>query len=92
MRLKVKNCSRFRLPGSNKHFIHLGTIEYGIREFIVFHCTAGPKAGNTYIEEVVLTSVDWTEDVFANCKFVSDDNLAQDLAAFATEQGLLNIT
>jgi hypothetical protein len=71
--------------------VHLGTIGYGLREFVVMTCVRGPKKGNTYIEEVVLTSVDYTEDVFANCKFIEDDNLANDLANYAREQGLLDI-
>ena len=71
--------------------LHLGTIGYGLREFIVMHCRRGPHNGQTYIEEVVLNNVDFSTDVFANCKFIDDDNLAQDLAAFAEEKGLLDI-
>lgn len=90
MRFKVKNSSIFLMPG-NPHMVHLGTIEYGFREFIVMHCRAGSHQGNTYIEEAVLTTVDFSKDVFANSKFIEDDNLAQDLAAFAEEKGLLDI-
>ena len=44
-----------------------------------------------YIEEVVLISQSWTEDVTAHCKFIEDDNLANDLAEFVQEQGLLDM-
>jgi hypothetical protein len=72
--------------------MHLGTIEYGLREFVVFTCIAeGEHFGKTYIEEVVLISQSFAEDVTAHCKFIEDDNLAFDLAKFAEEQGLTDI-
>jgi len=71
--------------------LHLGTIGYGLREFIVMTCIYGPHYGKTYIEEVVLTSVNFSEDVYANCKFIEDDNLAEDLAKFAEEKQLTSI-
>lgn len=90
MRLRVKNSNIFPLPG-NPHMLHLGTIERGLREFIVMHCVRGPHKGNTYIEEVVLNTVDFKNDVYANCKFIDDDELAGELAEFATDKGLLDI-
>ena len=54
-------------------------------------CIRGPQAGKCYIEEVVLESKDFSKDVFANCKFIADDNLAFDLAKFAEEQGLTDM-
>ena len=54
------------------------------------HCTSGPAQGNTYIEEVVLTSVDFSKDVYANCKFIDDDNLAYDLAKFVEDKQLVD--
>lgn len=51
-------------------------------------CIRGPHTGKYYIEEVVLNTVDWTSDVFANLKFIEDDQLANDLAEFAEEKGL----
>lgn len=90
MRFKVKNSNAFLVP-NNPHFLHLGTIGYGLREFIVMTCINGPHQGKTYIEELVLTNVDFTKDVFANCKFIEDDNLAFDLAKFAEEKGLTDI-
>lgn len=89
MRFNVKDSNIFYLP-NNTHMLHLATITYGLREFIVMICLRGPKKGNVYIEEVVLNSVNWTEDVFANCKFIADDNLANDLSEFANSKGLLD--
>jgi len=54
-------------------------------------CVHGPQKGKTYIEEVVLNTVDWTSDVFANLKFIDDDNLAFDLAKYAEENGLTDM-
>lgn len=71
--------------------LHLGTIEDGFHEYIVMVCLKGPKSGQCYIEEVVLNTVDYSKDVFANCKFIEDDNLAFDLAKFAEMKGLTDI-
>lgn len=92
MRFKIKNSNLFLMPG-NTHMLHLGTIEYGLREFVVFTCIAQntPYFGKTYIEEVVLTSKDFSKDITAHCKFIEDDILAFDLAKFAEEQGLIDI-
>lgn len=85
---KVKNSNIFPMPGGNEHMIHMATIGMGLREFIVMVDRRTQKA---YIEEAVLTSVNWKEDVTAHCKFIDDDNLAEDLAAFVEEQGLLDM-
>ena len=90
MRFKVKDKNLFQVPG-NPHMIHLGTIGYGLREFIVMACIQGPQYGKCYIEEVVLESKDFNKDVWANCKFIQDDNLAFDLAKFAEENGLTDM-
>jgi len=87
VRFQLKNSNVFKVPG-NAHMLHLGTIGYGLREFIVMLCTQGAQRGQCYIEEVVLNNVDWSSDVFANCKFVDDDALAEDLAKFAEEKGI----
>lgn len=69
--------------------LHLGTIEYGLREFIVLLDITTHKC---YIEEVVLVNQSWTEDVTANCKFIDDDNLAFDLAKFVEENKLTDLS
>lgn len=89
-RFQVKDSNIFPLP-NNGHMLHLATITYGLREFIVMTCVRGPAKGNCYIEEVVLTSVDYSKDVFANFKFIDDDSLAFDLAKFAEEQGITDM-
>jgi len=71
--------------------MHLGTIEYGLREFVVMLCRAGSCQGKVYIEEVVLNSVDWRNDVYAHCKFIKDDHLANDLARFAEDQKITDL-
>lgn len=90
MRFQVKDTNLFLVPG-NPHMLHLGTIAYGLREFIVMACLKGPTAGSCYIEEVVLESRDFSKDVFANCKFISDDNLAFDLAKFAEDKKITDM-
>lgn len=90
MRFIVKNKDIFPLP-NNKHMLHLATIGYGLREFVVMVCRAGPHVQKCYIEEVVLNSVDFQKDVWANLKFISDDNLAADLAAFCEEKKITDM-
>ena len=87
MRFKLKNSNIFPLPG-NPHMLHLGTIGYSLREFILMLGIAGPARGKFYIEEIVLESIDFAKDVYASCKFIDDDELAKDLAEFADEHGL----
>ena len=88
--MRIKDSNLFLLP-NNPHMLHLGTIQDGLREFIVMTCIRGEHKGKTYIEEVVLNTVDWTSDVFANLRFIQDDNLATDLAKFSEEKGLTDI-
>lgn len=96
MRLKVKDSNLFLMPG-NPHMLHLGTIGYGLREFVVFVCLKNPPlsqtnyVGKCYIEEAVLESKDFSKDVFAHLRFIEDDSMAYDLAKFAEEKGLLDV-
>ena len=78
------------MPGNN-HLMHMATVGYGLREFVVMIGVRGAIRGKAYIEEAVLTSVDYTEDVFAHLKFINDDNLAHDLAKWVQEEGLLDM-
>jgi len=78
------------MPG-NGHLIHVATIGYGLREFVVMVGAQGSLKGKAYIEEAVLTTVNYSEDIFANLKFINDDNLANDLAEWVLEKGLLNM-
>ena len=90
MRFRVKNSDIFKLP-SNSHMLHLGTIGSGLREFVVMYCTHGPKSGHMYIEEAVLTSVDFSKDIFAHFKFIKDGDLARELALFASTNKLTDM-
>ena len=90
MRFKVKDSNLFPLK-NNPHMLHLATIGYSLREFCAMACVYGPHKGKVYIEELVHNTVDFTQDVYANFKFISDDNLAADLANYCTEQGLLDV-
>ena len=86
----VKDSNLFKMPG-NPHMLHLATITYNTREFIVMACISGPDSGKCYIEEVSLNMIDLTGDVWANLKFIDDDNLAFDLAKFAEEKKLTDM-
>ncbi len=90
MRFHLKSKDIHPVPG-NPHMLHLGTIGYGLREFVVMICTHGSHKGKCYIEEVVINSTDFNKDVFAYCKFIEDDNLAFDLSQFAEEHKLTDI-
>lgn len=90
MRFRVKNSNIFLLP-CNDHMLHLGTIESGLREFVVMYCRGGPKSGNMYIEEAVLTNIDFSKDVFACFKFIADDDEAYEIANFAAENNMTNM-
>ncbi len=95
MSFVVKDSNMFKMPG-NPHMLHLATITYNppnsvSREFVVMACIAGPSNGKCYIEEVSLNMVDLTGDVWANLKFIDDDNLAFDLAKFAEEKKLTDM-
>jgi hypothetical protein len=87
--MKLINSDIFPMP-QNPHILHLGSIQSGMHEYILMKCIHGRHQGKVYIEEVVLNSVNYSEDVFANLKYISDDNVAKDLAAFVQEKGLLN--
>jgi len=90
MRFSIKNKNIFPMPG-NGHLLHMATVGYGLREFIVMVGVQGDIKGKAYIEEAVLTTVNYSEDVFANLKFIDDDNLANDLAEWVMDKGLLDM-
>ncbi len=87
MRFQIKDTNYFFLPG-NKHMLHLASISYSLREFILMLDITTQK---TYIEEVVLESKDFSQDVWANLKFIQDDQLAEDLAAFCQDRKLIDV-
>jgi hypothetical protein len=82
MKFKLTDTNIFVLPG-NPHMIHIATIAYGFREFVAM---LDSRTQKFYIEEVVLTTKDFAKDVWANFKFIDDDLLASELAAFCNEK------
>ncbi len=86
-RFKLKDTDIFKIPG-NPHLLHLASVEYGLREFIVM---LHRSTNQVYIEEVVLETKDLARDVWANLKFIEDDSLAEDLAAFAQSTGIIDM-
>ena len=90
MRFLIKDKNIFPMPGNN-HLMHMATISYGLREFVVMVGVKGDIRGKAYIEEAVLTNVDYNDDVYACLKFIEDDNLAHDLANWVQDQGLLDM-
>lgn len=87
MRFLLKNTDIFTLPG-NPHMFHIATIGYGLREFVAM---VDKRTQKFYIEEVVLTTTDFSKDVWANFKFIADDALAFDLAKFCEERKVLDM-
>ena len=77
--MKLLNTNRFYLAGTNKHFVHLATVTYNIREFMCFVDTISQKV---YIEEIS----------GGHLEFIEDDSLAQALASFLTEAKILDMT
>lgn len=87
MKFKLKDTNLFLLPG-NSHMLHIASIEYGLREFVLM---LDRKTSITYIEEVVLESNDLSNKVWANFKQIEDDNLWNDLAEFVSEKKLVDM-
>lgn len=83
----VKDTNLFYLPG-NKHMIHIASLGRGLHEYIVMLDTRTEKM---YIEEVVLESKNFSDDVWANLKFIDDDNLAFDLAKFCELKKIIDM-
>jgi hypothetical protein len=72
--------------------LRLGIITKGLREFWVMLCISGGCKGKCYIEEYVPTTVSWSDDIFGNLKFIIDDREAEDLARFAEQHKLTDIS
>lgn len=68
--------------------LHIATISSSLREFILM---LDRRTAKMYIEEVVLEGKDFDKDVWANFKFIQDDNLANDISEFCSELGLRDI-
>jgi hypothetical protein len=68
--------------------IHLATIQYGLKEFIVMLDRRNQKV---FIEEVVVNNINSNDDTWASFKFIQDDSLALDLAKFCEEQKIIDM-
>lgn len=77
---------------NNQHMLHLGTISNGLHEYVVMLCINGEKKGKCYIEQLVYTSLDYSDDVTGHFKYIKDDNLAFDLTKFAEQHKLTDVS
>jgi len=75
MNFKILNNNRFLLKGTNGRFVHLATIGYGVREFMVF---LDQKTLTTYIEEIT----------GGHLSRIFDDELWDALAQFVKDKQL----
>lgn len=78
MRKILIDTNRYNLKGTNNRFLHLATVQRGLREYM---CFIDKTNGKTYIEEITGGSL----------QFIEDDFLAEELTNFLTETGVLNI-
>ena len=76
--MRLISTNRYYLPGTANRFLHLATIQYGLREFMCFNDIQTQK---TYIEEIT----------GGHLSFIEDDSLAEALTNFLTEQKVLDI-
>ena len=68
--------------------IHIATIGYGLRDFVAMLDKTTQKF---YIEELVFETKDLSKDIWGNFKFIQDDALAEDLAAFCEANKVLDM-
>jgi len=55
-------------------------------------CVSGPQKDKCFIEEYVPTSIDFKNDIFGNFKFIQNDEEAEELARFASDHKLTDIS
>jgi hypothetical protein len=77
--MKLLDTNRFYLTGTNNRFLHLATVQHGVREFT---CMVDLQTSKVYIEEMTT----------GHPEFIQDDGLAQALSDFLTLKGALDIT
>lgn len=88
-RFRVLNTELEIIPG-NPHMLHVATIGWGLRMFIVMLDIWNSRR-RIYIEELVTESFDFTKDIWGHFRFIDDDQLAWDLAKFSEEKGFLDM-
>jgi len=74
--LILSDTNRYLLPGGTGA-LHLATVLDGLREYICFY-----YGGNVYIEEIT----------GGHLEFIEDDRLAEEIAEFLRERGVLDIS
>lgn len=77
--MKLLNTNRFYLSGTNNRFIHIATIEDGLREYLAFFDSIEKKL---YIEAISASGL----------TFIDDDKLAEDLASFLFHKKVTDLT
>jgi hypothetical protein len=77
--MKLIDTNRFFLAGTNNRFLHLATIQDGVREYMCFSDTETKKV---YIEAIT----------GGQLEFIEDDALAVALTDFLTDRGILGMT
>jgi len=80
MSFKLINSNRFQLPGTNNKFLHIATIQKGLKEYI---CFADTQTTQIYIEEITGG---------AGPFFIEDNSLVEDITNFLTEKRVLDIS
>jgi hypothetical protein len=78
MGFKVLDSDVFALPGTEGRYIHLGTIQNGLREYL---CFLDRQSQKCYIEDFTGGSLN----------FIEDDTLAFELTKFCEDRGLTDL-
>lgn len=78
-RIKVVNSSVFPLNGTNGRYVHLASMHKGLREYM---CFIDKRLQRVFIEQIS----------GGHLEFIEDQQLAEELAAFLQERGLLSMS
>lgn len=76
MRFRFLDTNLFFLPGAGTRFVHIASIEYGVREFMLFVDSLTEKM---YLEEIT----------GGHLEQITDNQLLDDLEKFVTAANLL---
>ena len=76
--MKLLDSNRFCLQGTANQFLHIATVANGVREYM---CFCDLKTQKVYIEEIT----------GGHLEFIDDDSLAEGIAEFLRESGVLDI-
>jgi hypothetical protein len=76
--MKLLDTNRYYLKGTSNKFLHIATIEYGIREFMCFF-------------EVIENKLFIEECTGGNLQFIDDDDLATELSNFLFHKGTTDL-